>query len=84
MAMLLYVRSGGPNQIWHIVRHPPRRGDPIWDHRPALCGATGTGAPWLRRQTGWYEHEFGRDGPKGGQVCLLCRESANSGKATSG
>jgi hypothetical protein len=72
MATLLYVRSGGLGQAWHIIRHPPRRGDPIWDRRIALCGEEGQGTPW-HRHAGWYEHHFGPTGSPQGPICPLCQ-----------
>jgi hypothetical protein len=73
MATMLYVRSGGADQVWHIIRHPPRREDPVWSHRPALCGAYGTGTPWSS-QASWYEHVFIRQGLPLGKVCPYCQE----------
>jgi len=77
MATKLYVRSSGVGEHWHIIRHPPRREDPIWSRRAALCGATGTGTPWSR-DAGWYEHAFGRGEPPAGPLCAACRERAGS------
>lgn len=73
MAPRLYVRAAGSGELWHIVRHPPQREDPVWSERPALCGATGTGTPWGRR-SGWYEHEFSRGDPSAGPACPHCQE----------
>jgi len=72
MATILYVRSGGVEQVWHIIRHPPRRGDPVWSRRPALCGTQGTGSPW-GSQIGWYEHVFLQQGGPAGSVCPDCQ-----------
>lgn len=75
LATRLYVRSAGAGERWHIIRHPPRRGDPIWAHRAALCGAIGAGTPWSRA-AGWYEHAFGRGEPPAGPLCAACRDAA--------
>lgn len=76
LATKLYVRSAGAGECWHIIRHPPKREDPIWAHRVALCGAIGAGTPWSRA-AGWYEHAFGRGEPPAGPLCAACRDAAN-------